>query len=333
MPQEIPPESRPRLERRRTPFERDRPWLNLLLLVLTLVSTFLVGTTWGVSFMYGDTITGYEGPDALLRMHTQPRVLYLGFIYMLVLVGILMAHEMGHYLTCRYYGLNATLPFFIPGPLPINLIGTFGAFIRIRSPITRKHQLFDVGVAGPLAGFALTIPAVAYGLSVSKVVPALPKESSIIFGEPLLFKLIGGLVLGNIPTGYDIIVHPVAFAGWVGTLVTAMNLFPIGQLDGGHVVYAVFGPRARRWARLVLAAFVFMGVFFFAGWLLWAVLIAVLGLRHPPVMDEPVPLSGGRRWLGYLVLAVFVLSFTPSPIQGSSVLDLMRQLFMLSPGP
>ncbi len=333
MPQGIPSESRPRPERRRTLFERDRPWLNLLVLVLTLVSTFLVGTTWGVSFMYGDTITGYEGPDALLRMHTQPRVLYLGFIYMLVLVGILMAHEMGHYLTCRYYGLNATLPFFIPGPLPINLIGTFGAFIRIRSPITRKHQLFDVGVAGPLAGFALTIPAVAYGLSVSKVVPALPREGSIIFGEPLLFKLIGGVVLGNIPPGYDIIVHPVAFAGWVGTLVTAMNLFPIGQLDGGHVVYAVFGPRARRWARLVLAAFVFMGVFFFAGWLLWAVLIAVLGLRHPPVMDEPVPLSGGRRWLGYLVLAVFALSFTPSPIQGSSILDLMRQLFMLPPGP
>jgi membrane-associated protease RseP (regulator of RpoE activity) len=112
-----------------------------------------------------------------------------------------------------------------------------------------------------------------------------------------------------------------------------MNLFPVGQLDGGHVVYAVFGPRARRWARYVLAAFVFMGVFFFAGWLLWAVLIAVLGLRHPPVMDEPVPLSDGRRWLGYLVLAVFALSFTPSPIQGSSILDLLRQLLMWPPGP
>ena len=191
---------------------------------------------------------------------------------------------MGHYLTCRRYGIEATLPFFIPAP---TLIGTMGAFIRIKSPITRKRQLFDVGAAGPLAGFALALPALAIGLALSKTVPSLPREGTIFFGDPLLLKILGRSPRQKSPRpGYDLIIHPVAFAGWVGALVTALNLFPIGQLDGGHIAYALFGTRARTLGRVFLAAFVVMGVFLWAGWLLWAGLILIIGTRHPRTWDD-----------------------------------------------
>ena len=333
-PPPIPPESRPQvppLRRKRSFFDRDRIWLNVILFALTILTTYAMGLSmWSLSYLYADALEAGELLEVNVDILWDPEVVSLSLMYMVVLLGILLAHEMGHYLTCRRYRLNATLPFFIPLP---NLIGTMGAFIRIRSPITRTHQLFDVGVAGPLAGFILTIPAVAYGLANSKVIPALPIEESILFGEPLLFKLLGPLVLGNIPPGYDIVLHPVGFAGWVGALVTAMNLFPIGQLDGGHVVYALFGPRTRKLAPYVLAGFVFMGVFFFAGWLVWAVLIGILGLKHPPVLDEFTPLDPRRRFVGYLVLAVFVLSFIPDPIKGASLLDLLRPLSGALPLP
>jgi len=332
-PAPIPSESRnePPPRRKRSFFDRDRIWLNVLLFVLTILSTYAMGLSiWSLSYLYTDALEAGELLELNVDALWDPEVVSLSLMYMTVLIGILLAHEMGHYLTCRRYRLNATLPFFIPLP---NLIGTMGAFIRIRSPITRKHQLFDVGVAGPLAGFILTIPAVAYGLAHSKVIPALPIDESILFGEPLLFKLLGPLVLGNIPPGHDIVLHPVGFAGWVGTLVTAMNLFPIGQLDGGHVVYALFGPRARKLAPYVLSVFVLMGVFLFAGWLVWAVLIGILGLRHPPVLDEYTPLDARRRFIGYLVLAVFVLSFIPDPIKGASLLDLLGPISGALPAP
>lgn len=332
-PQQPPEDPLPvqTIRRKRSFFDKDRTWLNVLLFALTLLSTFVMGlTTWSLSYLYADALEAGELLEINVDILWDPEVVSLSLMYMIVLVGILLAHEMGHYLTCRRYRLNATLPFFIP---LLNLIGTMGAFIRIRSPITRKHQLFDVGVAGPLAGFILTIPAVAYGLAHSKVIPALPLEESILFGEPLLFTLLGPLVMGSIPPGYDIVLHPVGFAGWVGTLVTAMNLFPIGQLDGGHVAYALFGPRTRKLAPYVLAGFVFMGVFFFAGWLVWAVLIGFLGLRHPPVLDEYIPLDPRRRFVGYLVLAIFVLCFIPDPIKGASLLDLLSPLSGVLPVP
>ena len=207
----VPPPPAPS-RRRGWLFAKSRPWINALLFVLTIGSTFVVGT------------------------------LGLALLYALVLLAILAAHEMGHYLTCRRYGIEATLPFFIPAP---TLIGTMGAFIRIKSPISLKRQLFDVGAAGPLAGFVLALPALAVGLALSKIVPALPRESSIFFGDPLLLKVLAGILGKSAPAGYDLVLHPVAFAGWVGTLVTALNLFPIGQLDGGHIATALFGARAR----------------------------------------------------------------------------------------
>jgi membrane-associated protease RseP (regulator of RpoE activity) len=199
-----------------------------------------------------------------------------------------------------------------------------GAFIKIRSPITRKQQLFDVGVAGPLAGFVLALPALVYGLSLSKAVPHIPEEGSIFFGEPLLFKLLSDSMFRGAPENFDLILHPVAFAGWVGALVTALNLFPIGQLDGGHVVYALFGKRSKKFARPVLVIFIVMGVFFWIGWFVWAILIRFIGLKHPHIWDEEVPISLGRRWIAVLVVLIFIFSFIPDPIKGGSLLDMVR---------
>jgi membrane-associated protease RseP (regulator of RpoE activity) len=303
--------------RRASFFAKDRNWLNGLLLALTIGTTFLVGVDWSAGF-YGPAAGG--GPARPFR---EPRVLLLAAAYTAVLLIILGAHEMGHYRACRRNGLSATLPFFIPAP---TLIGTMGAFIRIRSPITDRRTLFDVGASGPLAGFALAIPALAIGLALSRIVPALPPGQSIVFGEPLLVKILGALILGPVAAGSDVLLHPLAFAGWVGLLVTAMNLFPIGQLDGGHVLYALAGRRARiaGWSFLVLLTA--LGVFFWAGWLLWALLVfLVIRTKHPPLWDETSPLGRKRLILSILLLAVFLLSFTPAPIKGYDLLSLIRQ--------
>lgn len=303
-------------------FARQRTWLNVLLFVITVVCCFLVGLTWSINYVYADDIANGFAGSIGLEDFMNPDVIALSVLYAVVLIGILLAHEMGHYLTCRFYGINATLPYFIPFPPP-SPIGTMGAFIKIKSPITRKQQLFDVGVAGPLAGFVLALPALVYGLSLSKAVPHIPEEGSIIFGEPLLFKLLSDSIFKGAPENFDLILHPVAFAGWVGALVTALNLFPIGQLDGGHVVYALFGKRSRNFARPVLVAFIVMGVFFWVGWFVWAILIGFIGLKHPRLWDEEVPISVGRRWVAFLVILIFIFSFIPDPVKGGSLLDMV----------
>ncbi|MDH5743687.1 MAG: site-2 protease family protein, partial [Candidatus Aminicenantes bacterium] len=219
-------------------FAQNRIWLNILLFVATVLSTFYVGFFWSISYMHTDTLVGNSqiAPDPSIFL--DPKIVTLSLVYAVVLIGILLGHELGHFLTCRYYNIDATLPFFIPAP---TLIGTLGAFIKIRSPITKKQQLFDIGIAGPLTGFILSLPAIIYGLSLSKLVPSLPRDGSFVFGEPLIFRIVGSMVFKGVPEGFDVIPHPIAFAGWVGVLVTALNLFPVGQLDGGHVVYALMG--------------------------------------------------------------------------------------------
>lgn len=299
----------------------SRPWVNVLLFALTVLSTFFVGLTHAVSFLYaGDAGLDQAGLAAALL--GDPRVVTLGGIYAAVLLIILLGHEMGHYLTCRRYGILASLPYFIPAP---TLIGTLGAYIRIKSPITLKRQLLDIGVAGPLTGFLLSLPALTVGLALSRIVPALPPEETLEFGEPLLLKAIAALVLADVPPGYDVLFHPVGFAGWVGLLVTAFNLFPLGQLDGGHVAYAVAGRRSGPIARILLGAFVVLGVFFWVGWLVWALIILLMGLKHPRILDEEAALSPSRKILGICALAVFVLSFAPAPIKGFSAIGLLRQ--------
>jgi membrane-associated protease RseP (regulator of RpoE activity) len=302
-------------------FAKNRTWLNVLLFFITIVSAFIVGLSWSVSYTYAEVFGRNPSfiPDA--SAIRDPRVIGLSLLYAAVLLIILLGHELGHYLTCRRYGLDATLPFFIPAP---TMIGTLGAFIKIRSPIRNKFQLFDIGAAGPLVSFALALPALAYGLAMSKPVPPFTGEGAISFGEPLILKLIGLLVLPAIPAGYDVALHPVAFAGWVGVLITAFNLFPAGQLDGGHVAYAVFGSRAKVLSKIVVAVFFVFGVLFWLGWVVWAFLILILGTKHPPIWDERRPLTPTRKLLAVVILIIFVLSFIPDPIKGSSGIDMVK---------
>ena len=297
-------------------------WLNIVLFVITVFSAFFVGISHSLSFKYAGVLN--NNPEIFLDISLikDPGILFLSVVYAAVLIGILLGHEFGHYLTCRHYNINATLPYFIPAP---TLIGTLGAFIKIKSPITRKQHLFDIGIAGPFAGFILSIPALAYGLSVSKIIPSLPEGEGILFGEPLLLELIGSLILKDIPAGYDVLIHPIAFAGWVGILVTSFNLFPVGQLDGGHIAYALFGSKTRVTARIFLWIFIIMGIFFWIGWFIWGFIIFILGMRHPRIVDEETPLSPRRKFMGFVALIIFILSFIPAPIKGYSLVDVIQQ--------
>jgi membrane-associated protease RseP (regulator of RpoE activity) len=307
--------------RRPSFFAKDRTWLNVLLFIVTVFSTFFVGLGWSASYIQAEAFSANPSFVPQADIFRDPRVVGLSVIYAFVLLLILLGHELGHYLTCRRYGLSATLPFFIPAP---TLIGTLGAFIKIRSPIRDKRQLFDIGATGPLVGFVLALPALVVGLAMSKVVPALSGEGTIAFGEPLILKLAGLVVLPSIPRNYDIVLHPIAFAGWVGVLITSLNLFPAGQLDGGHVAYSVFGRRTRTISRLVVAVFFLLGLVSWLGWIIWAFLILILGTKHPPTWDEGRPLPLGRKILAAIVLLVFILSFIPDPIKGYSGLEMLK---------
>jgi len=307
----------------------ERTWLHGLLFVLTTLTACYAGLAWSAGFL---AFEGGAGAGVLpdpARIAADARLFPLSALYAAVLMAILSVHEAGHYLTCRRHGVDASLPYFIPGP---PFLGTFGAFIRIRSPLYFKKQVFDVGANGPLAGFALTLPALAVGLALSKVVPFTPTPDTINFGEPLLFKLAAALILGPIPEGSTVVLHPVGWAAWVGLLVTSINLVPLGQLDGGHVLYAVLGRRARSVSKAMVGVMFVMGVFFHTTWILLAVVMLVVErrngtrLKHPEVVDEGEPLDPRRRRTAVLVLAVFVLSFIPAPVVGFSLVDIIKGL-------
>ncbi len=299
-----------------------KAWLNGLLFGLTVLTTWFAGLLFAASFL---SAAGGPGPGFL-----DVRVLGLGFLYSLTLMIILTGHELGHYLTCRRYGVLATYPYFLPGLPPL---GTFGAFIRMKAPLFRR-QLFDIGANGPFAGFVLALSALVVGMALSRVgaVPATP--DTISFAEPLAFRLLSALFFGPIPDGATLILHPIGFAGWVGLLVTALNLVPLGQLDGGHVAYAVLGRRAGLVSWLMVAFLAFMGTFVYAGWLILAAIMIVFGLRskmllrHPAILDEGSPLGRKRAILSVVVLLIFVLSFMPEPArvgaQRAGLFDLIK---------
>ena len=244
-----------------------------------------------------------------LDLFLDPQIILLSILYAIVLLGILLSHELGHFLTCRYYNIDATLPFFIPAP---TMIGTMGAFIKIRSPITRKRQVFDIGVAGPIAGFLAAVVAVIIGLSFSYVVP---KEHvfGLQLGEPLLLKGFAWLMFGPIPTTHDLVLHPIAFAAWFGFFVTAINLLPLGQLDGGHVAFAVFGRQQRQLAYVTVPILIYLGLTGWPGWIVWVGMAGIVGLAHPPVTDPDVGLGKGRRWVAWGALVIFIITFAPVP--------------------
>jgi membrane-associated protease RseP (regulator of RpoE activity) len=227
-------------------------------------------------------------------------------------MGILLAHELGHYLMARRHGVDVTLPYFIPAP---SFIGTFGAFIKMRSPARDPRMLLDIGAAGPLVGVAVSIPLVALGLSLSEV-KQIEGQTGTALGDSILLWILSRLVVGPLPPGCDVVIHPVGFAGWIGLLVTSLNLLPVGQLDGGHVVYALLGERQKRISKLVFVGLLALGVLGWEGWLVWGVLLLIMGFRHPPPVEWWVPLDRKRKAIGWLTMAVFVLTFIPVPFSG-----------------
>ncbi len=267
-----------------------------------------------MSYNFERDLPAFTGDDlaALTRVVGDPGQLLLGLPFSITLMAILLAHEMGHYVACRYYRVDASLPYFIPAP---TLIGTFGAFIRIRSPILTRRALFDIGIAGPLAGFLLVLPAFAVGLAWSKVLPGIAWRGELIFGVPALQRVLEYAIFPGTPSG-DVYLHPVASAAWVGVLATALNLLPIGQLDGGHILYAFTG----RWHKLLSRVFVLSLIplgYFSLSWVIWAVILFFLGMRHPSIHDN-TPLGRGRRQLGLLALIIFLLSFSLTPVRMSN---------------
>jgi membrane-associated protease RseP (regulator of RpoE activity) len=247
-----------------------------------------------------------------------------GPAYSFAIILILLGHEMGHYLMSRRYGIRATLPFFLPLPLPP--FGTFGAVIRMESTVSSRRALFDTGIAGPLTSLVLSIPAIAIGLKLSKVVPVSHiKEGALRLDDPFLFSIIQRLVLGEVSENYEVFLHPIGFAGWVGLFVTSLNLLPIGQLDGGHITYGLFGRRSRIIYLIAIAVMAFITVFYNPGWFLLLILIIVFGFRHPPPIDDTTPLDGKRKLMGGIVFLAFLLSFTPAPFP--EYVEEIKQLF------
>ena len=273
---------------------RRKPWLNIALFGITLVTTTMAGAL-------------QNGVNPL----TDPYQVTSGLPFALTLMTILLVHEMGHYFMARYHGVQATLPYFIPAP---SFIGTFGAFIKMKSPPMDRRSLFDVGAAGPLAGLVLAIPAVIVGLYLSTVSTDGGTGGGITLGSSIFLRFLSQLTLGLLPDEANIIMHPIGFAGWIGLFITALNLIPVGQLDGGHVAYALFGQRHIWVSRLSLATILALGLTrYWDGWLIWGALLLFMGVRHPPPLDPVTPLDLKRKLVGWFVLVVLVLTFIPAP--------------------
>lgn len=303
-------------------FTRPRPryWLHLLLLAITFLTTLVVGARLEWNFQHGY-------PPFLLDDSIFPFIwairghhLLLGLPFSITLMSILLAHEMGHYLYCLKYRVSATLPYFIPFP---TLIGTLGAFIRIRSSLRSRAILFDIGIAGPIAGFVVAVPVLLFSLGHSRIAPFGVAFARIQLGYPLIFHLAQKLLAVASPANpaasvplSRLYLNPVAIAAWVGMFATSLNLLPGGQLDGGHIVFAV-SPRAHRSiSRLTILALIPLALFFWTGWLVWAILLRVSGMRHPAVADYPA-ITPARRVLAVVALAMLVLTFTYLPLSPS----------------
>jgi membrane-associated protease RseP (regulator of RpoE activity) len=312
----------------------SNPWINVILFILT-----------GISVIFAGTFFEYRGPLSTDLNEVLPHLLptlYRGMAFAASLLAILLAHEFGHYLTARYHGSAVTLPYFIP--FPFSPFGTMGAFIQLKEPPKNKRILLDIGIAGPLAGLVIAIPLLFLGLYLSQIdkLPLfLPQGQSIsLEGNSLLYLIMKFIIFGEwlpapinfaginpliywlryfftgqpVPYGAaDVLLHPVAWAGWAGLLITALNLIPAGQLDGGHILYALFGKKSRVVLPFILVALIILGTVW-SGWWLWAFLIFLLGRAHAEPLDQITPLDSRRKSLAIFGLVVFVLVFTPIPL-------------------
>jgi membrane-associated protease RseP (regulator of RpoE activity) len=334
MPDAAPPTSSPAgvfppVQMFVTRTRRRRLWLYVLFFLLTVLTTLVVGARMQVNYrqnvpalsLNDDSISFFPIVWALRN----PSHLLLGIPFSATLMLILFAHEMGHYLYCRHYGVNATLPFFVPFP---SLFGTMGAFIRIKSAIRSGAVLFDIGIAGPIAGFAFACLALLVGLLLSKPAPTFAPTPDLQLGYPLIFHLTHRLMRMPAPLS-TLNLHPIGVAAWVGMFATALNLLPGGQLDGGHIVFSM-SPRLHRITSLASILILLpLALYRWTGWLLWAVLLGVTGMRHPAVPSQP-GIGGGRRKLALLAGVMLLLTFTPAPFFHTAGRDLwpdIRNLF------
>jgi membrane-associated protease RseP (regulator of RpoE activity) len=263
------------------PLPRQRLWVHIVLFILTVFSTMLVG----------------------------------GFAFSAGLLSILLAHEFGHYFAAKHYRVPASLPYFIP--FPISVFGTLGAVIRMSPSIPHRRALFDIAAAGPLAGLVLAIPLTFWGIGLSTVAPqdAL-RSGAFTYSEPLLFEGLRWLIMGSLPDNVTIMAHPLAFAGWAGMFVTALNLLPIGQLDGGHVVHSLFGARSRQVAFAMFGGLALYSLIERNGiWIPLLIILALIGIQHPRSHDDGLPIGRVRVYLGILLAIVFVTCFNLDPIQ------------------
>ena len=272
------------------------PFLHVALFALTFLSTLVAGA------LFQKGINIFDEPWRIIE----------GLPFSMTLMAILLSHELSHYYASKKHNMKATLPYFIPAP---SLIGTFGAFIKMKSPIVTRKALIDIGAAGPIAGFILSVIAVIVGLRYSSVIPVADAESILSLGDSLLFSLLSRLVMGVPPASHEILLHPVAFAGWIGLFVTSLNLIPIGQLDGGHISYAFLGERHKFISVILVGTLLLFGFLFWEGWAFWGVVMIVLGLKHPPVIYWEVPLDRKRVFVGVFALIIFILTFMPSPFR------------------
>ncbi|HXQ26644.1 MAG TPA: site-2 protease family protein [Candidatus Acidoferrales bacterium] len=293
---------------------RRELWLPLILFLLTVVSTLIVGVEFGRS--YAANQEPFSGDSNLLAMmllpFRHPAMFVLGIPFSFTLLAILFAHEMGHFFACRIYGIDASYPYFIPAP---TLFGTFGAFIRIRSPIATRRALFDVGLAGPVVGFLIAAPAMVWGIATSKIVPDAQEHAVFLFGHPALERLLVALFHPHLDPNW-LLLNPVGRAAWVGLFVTALNLLPAWQLDGGHIMYSLTSARHAKISLGVALVLLGLGIYAWHGWATWGVILLILSLRfrHPPVWDRWQPLDSARRAWAAVALVIFVLCFTLWPV-------------------
>jgi membrane-associated protease RseP (regulator of RpoE activity) len=304
---------------------RRRLWIHIVLLLATLLSTTIVGA-W-IQSNFENSRSAFSFADESVSMFPvewmwqAPAKFRGGLPFSLTLMFILLAHEMGHYLCARRYRVYATLPYFVPFPF-LSPIGTLGAFIRIKSPIPSRAALFDIGIAGPIAGFIPACVALLLGLSRSQPIAAVD-NTSLQLGFPLAFNLAARILHITTPLS-SLSLHPIAAAAWVGMFATALNLLPGGQLDGGHIVFSISPQFHRTVSFLTVLTLIPLGKYFWTGWLLWAVLLAMT-IRHPPVPREP-GVAGGRRWIALFGAVMLVLSFTPAPFTHSSGREVWPQI-------
>lgn len=275
--------------------KKKLPWLNIVLFIATFFTTTFAGATFSI-----------KDPSESINFLS-------GLPFSLSLLTILLFHEFGHYLMSKKHNVPASLPYFIPAP---SFIGTFGAIIKMKSTITDKKSLIDIGATGPIAGFIVSIPILIYGIA-NSTIAEVKNTGGIILGDSLIIKILTYLIWGKLPSDLDLVLHPVAFAGWIGTFVTAMNLIPVGQLDGGHILYALFPKLFKKISLPLIFSLFLIGYLGWEGWIFWGFLLFILGRHHPPVIDEEEELPLSKKIIGLSALIIFIITFIPVPFKMS----------------